>query len=39
MEREPDILKIEVAIRAGYNNTSSFYRNYNAYHKKDTHDL
>ena len=39
MEREPDILKSEVAIRAGYNNTSSFYRNYNAYHKKDTHDL
>lgn len=35
MEREPDILKSEVAIRSGYNNTSSFYRNYNLYHKKD----
>ena len=35
MEEHPEISKIDVAIKAGYNNPSSFYRNYKQYHKRD----
>ena len=34
MAESPDISKVDVAIKSGYNNTSSFYRNYNQYRKK-----
>lgn len=38
MEAHPEISKVDIAIKAGYNNSSSFYRNFKQYRKIDAEE-